>query len=206
MTPEQLQELTILYALGALNGDEVRALQSLLQANDPVAIRMQNQWLRVVTDAALHSQEPIPPPTHVKQRLMRAIQEKHAAERSMEGPGMSHIEHAHGIVSVFPEHVEWQKHPVPGVSFKVLSENKRRGYVTMLMKVEPGTVFPEHHHSGDEECYILRGSIILDGKRLGAGVFHHGDENSEHGTLTSDEGALLLLVVAREDYIHPVSP
>lgn len=206
MTSEQLQELTMLYALGLLEGDALRALQRLIHDNDPVATQMQKEWLSVVTHAALHSQGPIPPPAHVKQRLMRAIQEKHAAERSMEGPGMSRLEHAQGIVSIFPDHIEWQKHPVPGVLFKVLSENRKRGYVTMLMKVEPGTVFPEHHHSGEEECYILQGSIILDGKRLSAGVFHHGDEDSEHGTLTSDEGALLLLVVSREDYMHPVSP
>jgi quercetin dioxygenase-like cupin family protein len=98
--------------------------------------------------------------------------------------------------------MEWTKHPVEGVSFKVLSENTKRRYVTMLMKVEPGTVFPEHHHSGEEECYVLSGSIILNGKRIGPGVLHHGDEDSEHGTLTSEEGALLFLVVAKEDYLQ----
>jgi len=201
---ENMEDLAMLYAIGARDGKELEYLRRLLNEHDPEATRLVHQWNDVMTTLSLASDRTVRPAERVRHELMRAIQTQHATERSTEGPGSARFEHARGISTIYPDRLEWQKHPVPGVSFKVLSENKKRGYVTMLMKVEPRTVFPAHHHSGEEECYILSGSIILNGKRLGAGVLHHGDEDSEHDVLSTDEGALLLLVVAREDYIPTV--
>ncbi|MBI5472995.1 MAG: cupin domain-containing protein [Ignavibacteriae bacterium] len=204
MTHEKLQDLAILNSLGALDGGDLQELQTLTQNPDERTLTTLAAWDSVA--ATLPEALPLRHPANsVKAKLMRRIQELHAHERSMEGPGTSRFDHTSGIHSVFPEHMEWSKHLVPGISFKVLSESKTRGYVTMLMKVEPGTQFPEHHHSGEEECYVISGSIILNGKRLPAGVLHHGDEDSEHGVLSTEEGALLLLVVAKEDYIPPVT-
>ncbi len=200
-TSHSLEELALLHAVGALDGDELKALRGQLSAGNEEALERTAAWSETMTAAILHGVQPTEPPAHVRQNLMRRIQAQHAAQRAMEGPGSSRFDHAKGIYSVYPEHMEWLKHPVPGVSVKVLSESEKRGYVTMLMKVEPGTTFPAHHHSGEEECYIVSGSIIVNGRRLGPGVLHHGDGDSDHGVLTSDEGALLFLVVAKEDYI-----
>lgn len=204
MTPQRLEELILLHAIGALDGSELKELQHALASGGSDAVRYAAKWNEVVTLFA-QGLQPLDPPAEVKQNLLHKIQEHHAVRRAMEESGSSRLEHAQGIYSVYPERMEWIKHSVPGVSFKVLSESEKRGYVTMLMKVEPGTVFPAHHHSGEEECYILNGSIIVNGKRLGAGVLHHGDEGSDHAVLTTDEGALLLLVVAREDYVPPAA-
>lgn len=202
MRPQRLEELILLHAIGALDGDELKELRHALASGDSDALRYATTWNEVVTLFA-EGLQPLDPPSEVKQNLLRKIQEHHAEQRAKEGPGSWRLEHANGVYSVYPERMEWLKHPVPGVSFKVLSESEKRGYVTMLMKVEPGTIFPAHHHSGEEECYILSGSIIVNGRRLGTGVLHHGDEGSDHAALTTDEGALLLLVVAREDYVPP---
>lgn len=203
MTTQQLEESALLYAVGALDGGELEELKRQLAAGNEEALERTAAWHETMTAAILRGVQPIAPPARVKQSLMREIQAQHVTQRATEGPGSSRFEHADGIYSVYPEHMKWLKHPVPGVSFKILSESKKREYITMLMKVEPGTIFPAHHHSGEEECYILSGSIIINGRRLGPGVLHHGDEGSEHSVLTSDEGALLLLVVAKEDYIPP---
>lgn len=205
MTSERLEELAVLNSIGALSSEELKEFNRCVEEADQTTLSQAAAWNEVATSLAFASTGLKVPPPHVKNSLMRRIQERHATERALEGPGTSRFDHAKGIYSMFPGRMEWSKHPVSGVYFKVLSESEKRGYVTMLMKVDPGTLFPEHHHSGEEECYILSGSIILNGKKLGAGVLHHGDEDSEHGTLTSDEGALLLLVVAKEDYIPPVS-
>ena len=204
MTMERLEEFAILNSIGALDGDDLKEFErSLSNADEETLLRIA-AWNETAAKLALHVSALRTPSVRVKNSLMRKIQERHAIERAMEGPGSPRLDHARGIYSIYPEKMEWSKHPVSGVHFKVLSENQRRGYVTMLMKVDPGTVFPEHHHSGEEECYVLSGSIVLNGKRLGAGVLHHGDQDSEHGILSTEEGALLLLVVAKEDYIPPV--
>ena len=95
----------------------------------------------------------------------------------------------------------WLAHPVPGIRMKVLSINQRNGYATLLLDVQPGTRFPAHHHDGDEECYVISGSILTLGRRLGPGDFVHADAGTEHGELWTDEGARVLLIVPPEDYM-----
>jgi quercetin dioxygenase-like cupin family protein len=96
---------------------------------------------------------------------------------------------------------DWLPHPVPGIRMKVLALNRTRGYVTLLLDVAPGARFPPHHHSGDEECYVLSGSVIACGRRIVAGDFHHADAGSDHGELRTDEGCRVLLIVQPDDYI-----
>ena len=64
-----------------------------------------------------------------------------------------------------------------------------------------GAVYPSHRHSGPEECYVIRGSAIIDGRVLRAGDFHHADADSDHGEITTTEGAEVLIVGAINDYL-----
>jgi quercetin dioxygenase-like cupin family protein len=90
---------------------------------------------------------------------------------------------------------DWMPHPVPGIRMKVLSQSQRSGYMTLLLDVKPGTHFPAHHHDGAEECYVISGSVLTLGRRLGPGDFVHADPGTEHAELWTDEGARVLLVV-----------
>jgi quercetin dioxygenase-like cupin family protein len=99
----------------------------------------------------------------------------------------------------------WLPHPVPGIRMKVLAVNRRNGYATLLLDVAPGTRFPAHHHDGDEECYVISGSVFTLGRRLGPGDFLHADAGTDHGELWTDEGARVLLVVPAEDYLPPAT-
>src|SRR5262249_27623429 len=96
---------------------------------------------------------------------------------------------------------DWSPHPVPGIRMKVLSINRRTGFATLLLDVQPGTRFPAHHHGGDEECYVISGAILTLGRRLGPGDFVHADYGTDHGELWTDVGARVLLVVPAEDYM-----
>ena len=62
---------------------------------------------------------------------------------------------------------DWLPHAIPGIRVKVLSLNERSGYATLLLDVKPGTHFPAHHHHGAEECYVISGSVLTLGRRLG---------------------------------------
>ena len=129
---------------------------------------------------------PAPPPG-VKARLMSQI----AGDSALPA----------GFSSCMIRDNDWVPHPVPGIRMKVLSVNKRSGYATLLLDVQPGTRFPSHHHDGDEECYVVSGSVITLGRRLGPGDFVHADAGTDHGELWTDEGAMVLLVVPPEDYM-----
>lgn len=96
---------------------------------------------------------------------------------------------------------DWQPHPVPGIRMKVLAMDRKRGVATLLLDVAPGAVFPAHHHGGDEECYVISGTLIACGRTIGPGDFHHADGGSDHGELRTDTGCRVLLVAEPEDYM-----
>jgi quercetin dioxygenase-like cupin family protein len=101
---------------------------------------------------------------------------------------------------------DWQPHPVPGIRMKVLAVNARSGYATLLLDAKPGTRLPAHHHDGDEECYVVSGSVLTLGRRLGPGDFVHADGGTDHAELWTDEGARVLLVVPADDYLTAAKP
>ena len=106
-----------------------------------------------------------------------------------------------GFAVRYERNDDWTPHPIPGIRMKVLSINRRTGFATLLLDVQPGTRFPAHHHNGDEECYVISGSILTLGRRLGPGDFVHADSGTDHGELWTDVGARVLLVVPAEDYM-----
>lgn len=106
-----------------------------------------------------------------------------------------------GFSFVIDAETEWQPHPVPGIRMKLLSFNKARGYVTVVLDVAAGVSFPPHHHSGAEECYVISGSLTSCGRTIGAGDFLHAEGDTDHGELYSETGCRVLLVVPPEDYL-----
>ncbi len=94
---------------------------------------------------------------------------------------------------------DWRPYPIAGIRMKVLAMNRRSGYATLLLDVAPGVRFPAHHHGGDEECYVLSGSVHTLGRRLGPGDFLHADADTDHSELWTPDGARVLLIVPTED-------
>ena len=95
----------------------------------------------------------------------------------------------------------WIPHAVSGIRMKLLARNEARGYVTLLLDVAPGARFPAHHHGGDEECYVISGTVYACGRKLVAGDFHHADGGSDHGELYTEEGCRVILVVPPEEHL-----
>jgi anti-sigma factor ChrR (cupin superfamily) len=133
-----------------------------------------------------------PPGAEVKERLM-----SHLAEAS--APILA------GFSFRLATEDDWLSHPVPGIRMKVLALNRERGYATLLLDVAPGARFPAHHHTGDEECYVISGSLVACGRRIGPGDFHHANADTDHGELWTGEGCRVLLVVPPEDYMPDTS-
>ena len=95
----------------------------------------------------------------------------------------------------------WLPYPIPGIRMKILALNERRGYATLLLEVDPGVRFPAHYHTGDEECFVLSGSVQTLGRRLRPGDFLHADAGTLHPDLWTEEGARVLLVIPAEEVL-----
>ena len=103
--------------------------------------------------------------------------------------------------TVWAADAAWIDTGLPGIRARVLAVDKARSLVTLVIRAEPGAVYPPHKHHGPEECFVISGSVVIDGRVLRAGDFHHADEDSEHGEITTTEGAEVLLVGAIDDYL-----
>jgi putative transcriptional regulator len=181
MIPDDVRALALADAIGALDRDERRELEERMAAL-PAEVRDEVARLydvAVEISATLTGEAPSP---KVRAALLSRI-----AKPS------NHTVHA--------SDGEWVRTPVPGISMKILALDWARDRVTLLLRGEPGAVYPAHRHTGPEECYVIRGSVVIEGKVLRAGDFHHAEIDSDHGEVHTDDGVEVLLVAAASDYL-----
>jgi len=181
MIPEQIEALALADAAGALDAAEQAELRRLV-ALLPAGIRSEVARLYDLTEMLGSTADGPAPPAQVRDRLMASIL------------GPSRYTQA-------ATDAEWQDSGIPGLTLRILALDRERDVVTMLLRGEPGARYPSHRHSRPEECYVLRGSVIIDGRVLGPGDFHHADADSEHGEIYTVDGAEVLLVAAATDYL-----
>ena len=180
MIPHDIQALALADAIGALDRDERRELEARVAALPP-SVRAEVAQLydaSIEIAASAISEQPSP---CVRDALLARI----AAPAN------------HTIAST---EGEWVETPVPGVRVKILAIDRARDRVTMLLKAAPGARYPAHRHSGPEECYVISGSLNVEGRVLRAGDFHHAESDTDHDELWTDEGVEVLLVASARDY------
>ena len=130
------------------------------------------------------------------------LRERLIAMNSIEVPFQIESERDGELVAIWRyADAKWIDTGMPGIRSRVLAVDKARSLVTLLIRAEPGAVYPSHKHHGPEDCYIISGSVVMDGRVLRAGDFHHADADSEHGEIATTDGAEVLIVGSIEDYL-----
>lgn len=183
MIPEDVAALALADAVGALAPEEQATLATRLATLSP---DLRAQVARLYDDAAAvvtADLRLVDPPAAVRARVLTATRTP-------------------GRYSLFASQADdWFDTPFAGIRARVLAVDHGTDMATILLRAEPGAVYPSHHHHGAEECFVLKGSIVIDGRTLRAGDFHHADADSDHGEITTVEGAEVLIVGAIEDYL-----
>jgi anti-sigma factor ChrR (cupin superfamily) len=171
MIPDDIEALALADSIGALDADERRELDALLAQLSPDE-QAEVARLYDATSLVAGSVPLVDPPAHVRERVM-------AATRTPTR------------YTVWGSDADWAESGLPGLRIKVLAVDKARSLATLLIRAEPGAVYPSHKHHGPEECYVLRGSIVME----------IAGEDSDHGEISTTEGADVLIVGAIEDYL-----
>jgi len=104
-----------------------------------------------------------------------------------------------GLVTVRATEGAWEETSVPGVSVKTLHVDAERRYITMLVRMEPGSSYPCHRHAGIEECFVLRGDLRVGDRVLEAGDYQCAPAESRHGVQSTENGCLLLISSSQDD-------
>jgi anti-sigma factor ChrR (cupin superfamily) len=181
MIPDDLQALALADAIGALDPGERRDLENRLTLLPPDVRAQVAQLYDAVVGLSSVATSEVPSPD-VRTALLARIA----------APANHTIESSDG---------EWVQTPLPGIRMKILAIDRKRDRVTMLLRGDPGASYPAHRHTAPEECYVIRGSLVVEGQLLRAGDFHHAEGESDHGEIRTDEGVEVLLVAAASDYL-----
>jgi anti-sigma factor ChrR (cupin superfamily) len=183
MIPDDVEALALADAIGALDRDERALLQRRVDELAPdIAVEVARLYDTVLPIAA--SAEPQVPSPSIRAALLAKISSP---------PNYT----------VTVDAGAWIDPGLPGVRIKVLALDRERDRVIMLLRAEAGARQPAHHHSAPEECYVIRGSVVIEGRVLRAGDFHHAEPGSDHGEISTTEGAEVLLVASASDYLPP---
>jgi anti-sigma factor ChrR (cupin superfamily) len=97
---------------------------------------------------------------------------------------------------VRPDSMEWQKTCFPGCETKTLLLDRTTGLMTMLVRLAPGAILPDHEHVGIEQTYVLEGSLVdkegpAKDLECQAGEFIWREQGSRHAAW-SPQGVLML--------------
>ena len=181
--PEEREDCAVdvaLYAFGTLPADKAQAVEQRLQSGCPFCLAHAAQYSAVAEHLSL-SVAPVTPPPGLRQRVLDRVQTYAAAGETSE----------HRRV-VRGKDQPWIKLPVPGVEIRPLIGEK-----TVMVRMQPGAVFPKHDHPQAEQCYVIEGSITdSDGLTLHAGDFVVMARGIEHDPIRSANGCTLFIAYA----------
>lgn len=194
MTPDKTDDLACLYALDLLDENEKRFVEDAAKQTESMRAELA-VWEEVAARVGLAAPEVEPRP-ELRARLLNEVHRDKMASRPLlreEISGICVLRHGLG---------DWRATPYAGVSTKLLYLDKISGLATSMLKLEPGAIYPAHHHTAEEQCYVIEGDI-----RLGEHVhLHQGDfttarPGTNHGYLTSDGGCTVIIVASVHDEI-----
>ena len=193
------QARAALHAAGALGAEETLAFETRMSADSRLRAEAESFHATAAALARDAAWEEVElrggPPASLKQRLLDQVRNRAQVWKEWKGPGAT----AEGLRIVRAAEGRWQPIAVSGVQVKQLSVDTERRYVTMLVRMEPGTSYPCHRHAGLEECYVLEGDLRVGETVLTAGDYQRADAASLHGVQSTSKGCLLLIVSSQND-------
>lgn len=88
---------------------------------------------------------------------------------------------------------------VAGIEARKLFVDHENDRVTMLVRMQPGTAYPEHVHADVEECFVLSGDLSVGELRMSVGDYQRAEIGSKHAVQSTENGCMLLLVSSLHD-------
>ncbi len=195
---DQLAELAVLYAAGLLTAHEADQFEDRLRAGDRAAIA-EFRNVRPAADLLLRSASPIEPALIARSNLINALGLTKPVAPFSQAPAAGGripdpiADDPLSMVLLRAGEIEWQDLPAPGAKVRNLFVDKDRGRATLLIKLEPGTAFPDHNHPDVEECLVLEGDLELGGKIMHRFDYMRIPKGGQHGTPRTVNGCIVLV-------------
>ncbi len=193
-----------LYALGALEGEELRAFEqrvaegcSLCQAVESfkeVASQLGTTW------------NPVQPRPELRQKLFERVKSESAPQSLEQSASLKPSESLKvGLTFVKAETEGWQE-VAPGIKLKPLFFDQAQGRMTALARMEAGCNHAIHRHDKPEELYVLEGTCYVGGRILRPGDYHRAEAETIHYETSTTDGCLMFVIFSpTNEMLDPVS-
>ena len=139
-----------------------------------------------LTAALLEASAAVEPGNDAKQRMRARLEERMRGKADDSGAALVTVSHETG---------DWIE-TAPGNSIKILRTDEET--MSMLVRLEAGSTFPQHYHPEDEETYVVEGETWFGDIHLVAGDYHLAPKGTTHGEVRTDTGCVLLIRKAAE--------
>lgn len=187
---EQASEMLTLHPFGLLGPDEARLLEEHIDECDHCREELAS-FSETAADLP-YSLPDLSPPPKIREIVLASISPKKKMPIEQPLPG------------VFVRRKgdqQWKNAPYPGVTFKTLYVDPVTKSVTSLLKLVPGALYPAHRHAAVEQCLVLEGTVRIGQIVLHAGDFEYANAGTQHSTIHSDSGCLLLIMSNQLDEV-----
>lgn len=179
------------YAAGALPPADAEAFEDRLRSGDQRAIDAFER-VRLASDAFLGDARPVEPTAALRARVA-AIAELDPPKFASQAQTDPNVTDLSQNVVIRAAGAEWSPMDVPGAYSRTLFVDRQAKRLTLLIKLDPGVVYPDHDHPGVEECLVLEGDLTLSGQTLGPSDYIRIPPGGRHGDPTTRNGCVLLV-------------
>ena len=99
------------------------------------------------------------------------------------------------------DEVKWRATPYVGVSYRSLFIDRETKMHTLILRLQPGAVYPRHRHTRPEQCLVLSGDVENEAVSMKAGDFEWMAGETIHNSLTTRGGCELLIIASLNDEV-----
>ncbi len=100
------------------------------------------------------------------------------------------------------EAMQWRATPFEGVTYRSLFIDGGTKMQTLILRLDPGAIYPRHRHAQPEQCLVLSGDIEMsDTVRLNAGDFEWMAGETIHDAIRTRGGCELLIISSMHDEV-----
>lgn len=186
---DETKNLIALYALGVLEGEELKLINSHL----PKCKECQEEIysLELLTGTLAYIAPPQNPPAKAKEKIFAVIEKDLTPSKNPQDPA--------SFLTIRANEGEWLEIS-KGVFSKTLFSNIATGTITSVIKMLPGAQAELHYHTSIEECYVIEGDFHVGDSQeteieLGPGDYHCAQAGSTHAIAYTNYGTQLLVVM-----------
>lgn len=187
-----------LYALGALDGDELILFERHLEQGCSTCETELNKFMLVVNH--LNYIPPVvPSPSSIRPSLLQRIKDKPRPGHLESQPFESKTEEPEtGLIFIKAADNQWQE-ILPGIKLKPFFIDNKQERMSALLRMEPNTTYAAHRHTAPEELYVLEGTCFCGGQLLHPGDYHRAETGSVHDETSTKNGCLMFIIFSPEN-------